>query len=340
MKVRAQVNREEGATRRRHQRGRPPRVSVIVPTYNRAKYLAEAVESVLVQDYVDYEILIIDDGSTDDTQEVVRRFPGELVRYHHQRNAGPSAARNTGLGLARGELVAFLDSDDRWLPDKLGPQVALFDEFPELVLTAANIQHFDESGLLDRFHTNPDQWEHLPGEEVRPDVFYISEPRDPMLGENWVPGGSVVARREVILEVGGFDKDLWCGEDYDLWLRLSARGPFVLERRVVYLYRQHEGTLNRRDERRHSSRIRVLEKALAEQQLSYRQRRVLRRRIAGRHKLLGDSLRASRNYAAARSEYAAALRVSVRPRPLLLFAYTALMSMNPWRVQAERAEDP
>src|ERR1051326_205992 len=104
-----------------------PQVSVIIPTYNSAHYLADAVESVLSQTFQDIEVLIIDDGSTDETETVIQRY-GSLVRCFRQRNSGVAVARNRGIEESRGEYVAFLDADDTWLPHKLERQLAALDE--------------------------------------------------------------------------------------------------------------------------------------------------------------------------------------------------------------------
>ena len=104
-----------------------PRVSVILPTYNRAQLIAQAIQSVLDQTYQDFELIIVDDGSKDETEEVVNSFDDERIRYaRHEENKGANAARNTGIAMARGEYIAFQDSDDKWLPEKLERQMRIF----------------------------------------------------------------------------------------------------------------------------------------------------------------------------------------------------------------------
>ena len=107
-----------------------PRVSVVIPTYNRREYVQEAIDSVLAQSYTDYELIVVDDGSNDSTGEALHSRYGDRLAYEWRPNAGVSAARNRGLELARGEFIAFLDSDDVWLPQKLQQQVAFLDESP------------------------------------------------------------------------------------------------------------------------------------------------------------------------------------------------------------------
>ena len=114
-----------------------PKVSVIIPTYNRAEYLGEAIQSVFDQTFEDFEILIVDDGSTDDTQQLVLSFHDPRLRSFYQNNCGISAARNAAIRSADGEYIAFLDSDDVWLPELLESQVAVLDRRPEIGLVYA-----------------------------------------------------------------------------------------------------------------------------------------------------------------------------------------------------------
>ena len=124
-----------------------PRVSVIIPTYNRAGYLCESIESVLTQTYTDYEIIVVDDGSTDDTEEVLQLWIADgTIHYVWQENRGESAARNHGIELAIGEYIAFLDSDDLFMPTKLEEQVAYLDNHPEVGMAHSCYSKFGEAG--------------------------------------------------------------------------------------------------------------------------------------------------------------------------------------------------
>ncbi|MCK4819314.1 glycosyltransferase family 2 protein, partial [bacterium] len=115
-----------------------PNVSVIIPTCNRAEYITQAIDSVLAQTYTDYEIIVVDDGSTDNTKEVMEPYM-DRIRYIYQENAGVSAARNTGIKAAKGDWVAFLDSDDEWLPGKLAVQIRAVERHPQLVAHMVNV---------------------------------------------------------------------------------------------------------------------------------------------------------------------------------------------------------
>lgn len=124
-----------------------PRVSVIIPCHNYGRYLGEALNSVRTQTFRDLEIIVVDDGSTDETPEVIAGFADSRLRHRRTMNRGVSAARNAGLDMARGEFIAFLDADDRWHPDKLERQVALMDAEPSLALVFSDLQRFSDDGL-------------------------------------------------------------------------------------------------------------------------------------------------------------------------------------------------
>ena len=197
---------------RSHPKGNVPQVSVILPTYNRAWIVEEAVASVLEQTFPNFELIVVDDGSTDDTRARLERH-GDRIRYLYQRNQGVSAARNTGLQHAAGELIALLDSDDLWAPDKLARQVAFFGTHPQ-----ARICQTEEIWMRRGRRVNPKQRHRKPS-------GWIFEPS---LALCLVSPSAVMMRRELINEMGGLDVSLPACEDYDLWLRISLRCPIHL----------------------------------------------------------------------------------------------------------------
>jgi len=188
-----------------------PRVSVIIPTYNRAWSLHEAVQSVLTQTYTDYEIIVVDDGSTDETAKLLRSY--DSVTAIRQPCQGVSAARNRGVRAAQGELLAFLDSDDFWLPDKLSAQVRYFDDNPE-----TDICQTEELWIRRGIRVNP-------GRRHRKQAGMIFKPS---LALCLVSPSAVMLRRSLFESVGGFDEQLPACEDYDLWLRIGCRYPIGL----------------------------------------------------------------------------------------------------------------
>ncbi len=188
------------------------RVTVIIPTYNRAWCLPEAIDAVLAQTYRDYELIVVDDGSTDETASILTGYDDKIRRIR-QANRGVSAARNLGVQKSRGALIAFLDSDDLWQPGKLARQVAFFDRQPE-----AMICQTEEIWIRRGRRVNPKQRHRKPS-------GWIFEPS---LALCLVSPSAVMMRRELLEEMGGFDETLPACEDYDLWLRVSLRHPIHL----------------------------------------------------------------------------------------------------------------
>jgi glycosyltransferase involved in cell wall biosynthesis len=183
-----------------------PLVSVIIPTYNRAHLVTKSIDSVQRQTFKDYEIIVVDDGGNDNTSELLQlRYGKRIVYIRKHRNQGLSAARNTGVGAARGEYIAFLDDDDQWLPEKLEMQLALMQKNPSLGLAYCNAHLVNESNELIK--------------EVQGSKRgYIY---DDMLASNHFGISSVLLRKKVFLETGYYDESLSALEDWDLWIRVS-----------------------------------------------------------------------------------------------------------------------
>lgn len=188
-----------------------PRVSVIIPLYNLRAYVNEAIGSVLAQTLPReaVEIVVVDDGSTDGGDEVVRRHVPSGVRHLRQENRGLSAARNSGIGVARGTFLLFLDADDRIRPGMLAAQLAVFDARPHLHAVYTGVQCVDPAGTPLPQHG----WECLEGDLLPRFVL-----------QNLTPVHAVLVRRDVVVAAGGFDEALRSAEDWDLWLRISRQG--------------------------------------------------------------------------------------------------------------------
>lgn len=239
------------------QAGESPRVSVIIPTYNRAWCLPEAIDAVLGQTCQDFELIVVDDGSRDETPAVVSAY-GPAVRLLTQTNRGVSAARNLGVRASRGRLLAFLDSDDLWLPDKLARQAALFDTHPEALICQT-----EETWIRRGVRVNPRH------RHRKPSGWIFEASLDLCL----VSPSAVMMRRELFKTVGFFDETLPACEDYDLWLRVSARYPVhLIDAPLVVKRGGHADQLSRQ----HSLdryRIQSLAKLLASGTLSTSQTR-------------------------------------------------------------------
>lgn len=187
-----------------------PRVSIIIPAYNSARFLEEAIESVFAQTYKDYETIVIDDGSTDNTQEVLAPYL-DRIQYIYQHNRGASSARNTGISHSQGEYIAFLDADDIWLPEKLSTQVEYLNNNQDIALVYSLVLWVD-------VHGKPlDKRNRLSGRLPAGDVFNILYIR------NFIITSSVMVRRRLLGTVGLFDESLTHAEDHELWLRIASK---------------------------------------------------------------------------------------------------------------------
>ena len=201
-------------------------VSVVIPCYNAAAYVGEAVASALRQTRPPDEVLVVDDGSTDGSPDVARRAGARVVAT--PRNAGASAARNVGAREARGELVAWLDADDYWDDVHLATVVPLLERFPEAVLAFSRVQLFG---------AREGEWPALLPEGRAVDAFAAC------LRRCVLPQNAVVVRRAALLDAGGYDESMPSAEDYDLWLRLSRAFPFVCTHDITGHWRQHDRNL-------------------------------------------------------------------------------------------------
>lgn len=211
--------------------GRHPAVSIVLPTYNRAPLLGRSIRSVLGQSYRDYELLVVDDGSTDETSGVVADFSDRRIRYLAlERNAGAGAARNVGIRAARGKFLAFQDSDDEWVPSKLAEQMSAFDRGPaRLGAVYSDMQKiFSDRGPV--YFAAPAV---LPGRFINPaNRFY-------QVGNIGIQ--SSVIKREYLNEAGYFNEDLPALEDLELFIRLSKRCDFQHIRRPLVKYYDTQG---------------------------------------------------------------------------------------------------
>ncbi|MBW2991803.1 glycosyltransferase [Candidatus Woesearchaeota archaeon] len=201
-------------------------VSVIIPAYNSARFICEAIDSVLAQSYKNFEIVVVDDGSTDDTKKVLKKYKNK-IRYIYQENKKQAAARNKGIENSKGELIAFLDADDTWMKDKLKLQVPLFEE--DVGLVYGGICLFDGKKVKPGIHTN---------EFVKGRVF------KELLMANFICASSVIIRKECIDKVGMFKEGIsYFGvEDYHMWLKVchTYKADYIKE--PILMYRVHSGS--------------------------------------------------------------------------------------------------
>jgi glycosyltransferase involved in cell wall biosynthesis len=253
-----------------------PLISVIIPTRNRAALVGEAVESVLAQTFSDRELLVVDDGSSDNTEEVLDRFRGRL-RYVRTPPRGVSAARNLGVRLCGGEWIGFLDSDDLWLPRKLERQMGVLGEKPQHPLC-----YTDEIWIRDGVRVNPRN-------RHRKYSGWIFERCLPLC---IISPSSALIGRETLERVGGFDEDLPVCEDYDLWLRITLRFPVrYLEEKLIVKRGGHADQLSRSVWGMDRFRVRALTRILEEKSLAPTQREAVREQIRAKCGVLAAGAR-------------------------------------------------
>ena len=227
----------------------PPQdlVSVVIATFNMGRYLPQAVQSVLSQTYGNVEILIIDDGSNDDTAQIIRRWDqDERVRVYRQPNGGQAQARNRGVALSKGQYVAFLDADDEWLSHKLSRQMPLFAN-PQVGVVYSEYECMDAEGRA------------LPKPPTR---MFRGRVTAALLIDNFVSFQTAVVRRECLERHGAFDESVRMGDDYDLWLRLSAHYAFDFIPQPTARYRVWSGQMSKNYRRRYESAIRTMRRFL------------------------------------------------------------------------------
>lgn len=208
-----------------------PKVTVVIPAYNAMRYLPETIETVLAQTFTDFEMLVVNDGSTDDTEEWVSRLTDPRVRMISQNNRGLSSARNTGIIEAKGEYIAILDADDLWEPTKLEKQVYCLDEKPEvgLVYTWTTLADQDgrPTGRIVASQAEGDVWQQL-------------------IEFNMVCCGSTpLIRRSCFEIVGLFSEGIDASADWDMWLRIATKYSFAVVKEPLIRYRQYRGSMSK-----------------------------------------------------------------------------------------------
>jgi glycosyltransferase involved in cell wall biosynthesis len=206
-------------------------VSVVIPNYNYAHYLREAIDSVLSQTYPELEVIVVDDGSSDNSPEVLASY-GERIKSVFQKNQGVSAARNNGVAASTGEFIAFLDADDSWLPTKVEKQVAIFRSDPTIGLVHVAVNEVDAAGnsLLERY-------EGLKG-NIAGELLMLK--RAGILGG----GSGLMVTREVFVEVGGFDPGLSTSADWDFFYQVSSRYRVGFVPELLLRYRIHSTNMH------------------------------------------------------------------------------------------------
>lgn len=206
-----------------------PRVSIILPVYNASKYIETTIGNILGQTFSDFELLIINDGSTDDSRDIISKYVDSRIQLIDQENGGVSAARNSAIMNAKGEFIAFIDADDLWHRDKLKIQVEALDNAPNIDFCYTDRGLFDDDGPQPEIHCETGN---IP---VFEESLFL-----PLLKHNHIHCSSVVLRRKLLSKVGVFDSLLAASEDLDLWVRAAKLNNFLRVNLCLSFYRRHE----------------------------------------------------------------------------------------------------
>jgi glycosyltransferase involved in cell wall biosynthesis len=225
-----------------------PLISVIIPIYNGEVTIGETIQSVLNQTYSNFELLIINDGSTDNTLEVISSFQDSRIQVFSYQNAGQGASRNRGLNQAQGEYVSFIDADDLWVPEKLADQLTALQQYSEAAVAYSWTDYIDESGEF---------ISHAPQRLYQGDVYTRL-----LLSDFIGSGSNPLIRKSAILELNGFDQSLPPAEDWDMWLRLAAIYPFTVVPKPQILYRVSPHSSSFNVLKMEAASLRVIERAI------------------------------------------------------------------------------
>lgn len=210
-----------------------PEVSIVLPTYNRAEWIVKAIDSILSQEFSSWELLIINDGSTDETESKLKGYLGNpSIKLLNTSNRGVSAARNLGIEKSRGDLIAFIDSDDQWEPQKLSLQVQFLKKYPEVPLV-----HGEEIWIRNGVRVNPMKKHKKSGGDVFADALKLC----------CISPSTVLLRRSLLNEVGYFREDFPVCEDYDLWLKITSQYQIgFIDEALITKFGGHEDQLSRK----------------------------------------------------------------------------------------------
>lgn len=208
-----------------------PAISVVIPLYNKGSYIARAINSVLAQTFQDFEVIVVDDGSTDDGAAVIKQFDDPRIQIIQQENMGVSAARNRGIEAARAELVAFLDADDEWLPDFLVTIVNLEKKYPTAAAFATGVMEIRNGKRVTlRYKSIPK----MPWDGLIPDYFKAC-----FLGPPLIRSSSVAIRKQILKDLSGFKEGVYWGEDQDLWGRIALKYQIAFTNKVYSVIHIH-----------------------------------------------------------------------------------------------------
>ncbi len=295
-----------------------PLVSVVIPTYNRSDFVVKAIESVFNQSFSDYELIVVDDGSTDSTKERLNKY-GDSIVCIHQCNAGVSSARNAGIGISRGEWLAFLDSDDEWKPDYLDKQIKHANMSARLCMQSANcsITYHNEGLPQTYFELNGAM-----GAFKGRDYLLIEEPFAFVVVHQPWQVGSIIVRRDAAIKAGLFDTKLTLSEDTDFVARVSLQGPFGMIKDELVNINRRDATERLTNQIKkdplgaRESDERIFQELKLNYALGDKERKALNRVMSANRRAIGNLVLEAGNIKGARECYKRALLIDPSIRSL------------------------
>jgi len=297
-----------------------PRISVVIPAYNAAPYIGAAIDSVVCQTYKDFEIIVVDDGSVDNTAAVLQTYDSK-IRYVRQENQGVSSARNHGIRVARGELIAFLDADDVWVPEKLEMQTRFLSTHEEAALVFGDLELVADGQVVEPSYLalKKNAW------SSKQDSVLVKDAFARLLEENVVSTSTTLVSSRALRQVGLFDEDLPTAEDLDLWLRIAASFPIGCVPRVMCRKHVLKTSLSAEYSRTAKDFLAVLNKYTSGVLPSRPEHGPLIRSMVAQLQFdIGYSFFEAHDLPNARSHFRRALWRPFRVRPLLYYALTFL----------------
>jgi len=309
-----------------------PLVSVVMPAWNAARYLRATLETVLSQSYSPVEVVVVDDGSTDETADILRSYGERVTAVVTANSGGPARPRNLGVGRARGEYIAFFDSDDLMEPDKLALEMSVFAEHPEVDVVCSNFRSVDTEGQVLRENYLAEyqkfRLELRPTGTPQVAVMAGKATFSQLLRANFIGTSSMVCRRRVLAAAGPFAEDMKNADDVDMWLRLARGGAtFAFVDRALHSYRITPGGVTSRGAGRVPAMIRGLENQLPHCELEA-DRRFIRRRVGELLRGQAWALRRQGDLVAAVDGYRASLASQWTPQAALGLLRTRFMALG------------
>ena len=295
-------------------------VSVVIPSHNNGAFVPQAIESVLAQSYRDHEILVIDDGSTDDTRETLKPY-WDKITYIFQDNRGPAVARNQGVRHSRGAYIAFLDADDVWLEDKLDRQMQFFREHKDVGLVFGELEHWTECAKRIPTDRTAGSGSAEPSNRsvIVKDAFKL------LLESCYILTSTVMMSRDCINVVGAFDESLKAEEDRELWLRVAKKYPIGKIEQVLVRKRGHERNFSLKYRLFTEWRIRVFEQIVDDPgPLNDRDLVALRKRLASLYCQFGAFFLEEGNRQEARRQFRRSLAINIQSICILMYLYSFL----------------